>query len=343
MTDDSLLKTTTIKKGVNPMKKPNVFVTKPLPVEALAMLKERCEVEMNTENRVLPVRELLEKIKGRDAVLVVGTPLDEELFKYVSPQCKIFAAHGVGYEKIDVDAATKYGFLVSNTPEVVTDATADLVWTLLLSTARRALECDQFVRAGKKGWGPTNMIGSHVTGKTLGIIGGGRIGMAVAERGKGFRMNIIYTDVQPNPVFEAATGGKFADKQTVLKEADFISLHVPLLPTTHHYISTNELKLMKNTAILLNASRGPVVDEKALVQALKSGLIRGAGLDVFEREPSLEPGLAELPNVVLTPHIGTATMDTRIAMGTVCAQNIFAALDGKQPPNCLNPEAINNR
>lgn len=325
------------------MNKPKVFVTRPLPVEALAMLKERCEVEMNTESRVLPKQELLKKIEGKDAVLVVSTPIDEEIFKSVTSQCKIFAAYGVGYEKIDVDAATKYGIVVSNTPEVVTDATADLVWTLLLSAARRALECDQFVRSGKKGWGPTNMIGTHVSGKTLGIIGGGRIGMAVAERGKGFRMDIIYTDVQPNPVFEAATGGTFVDKETVLKEADFISLHVPLLPTTHHYISASELKVMKNTAILINASRGPVVDEKALVEALRDGVIRGAGLDVFEREPELEHGLAELPNVVLTPHIGTSTMDTRIAMGVVCAQNIFAALEEKLPPNCLNPQAIISR
>lgn len=325
------------------MNKPKVFVTRPLPVEALAMLKERCEVEMNTESRVLPKQELLEKIKGKDAVLVVGTPIDEEIFKSVASQCKIFAAYGVGYEKIDVDAATKYGILVSNTPEVVTDATADLVWTLLLSTARRVLECDQFVRSGKRGWGPTNMIGTQVSGKTLGIIGGGRIGMAVAERGKGFHMNTIYTDVKPNPVFEAVTGGKFVDKETILKEADFISIHVPLLLTTHHYISTDELKLMKNTAILINTSRGPVVDEEALVEALQSGLIRGAGLDVFECEPELKSGLAELPNVVLTPHIGTSTMDTRVAMGMVCARNIFAAFEGEQPPNCLNPQVITNR
>jgi lactate dehydrogenase-like 2-hydroxyacid dehydrogenase len=325
------------------MNKPNVYVTRPLPIEALAMLKERCEVEMNSENRVLSKPELLEKIKGRDAILVVGTPIDEEVFQSVTSQCKIFAAHGVGYEKIDVDAATKQGILVSNTPEVVTDATADLVWMLLLSTARRALECDQFVRSGQRGWGPTNMIGTQVSGKTLGIIGGGRIGMAVAERGRGFRMNIIYTDIKANPIFEAATGGRFVDKDRVLKEADFVSIHVPLLPTTHHYISTRELKLMKHTAILINASRGPVVDERALVEALQSGLIKGAGLDVFEREPELEPGLVKLTNVVLTPHIGTATMDTRIAMGAVCAQNIFAALDGKRPPNCLNPQIITNR
>lgn len=320
-----------------------MFVTRPLPIEALEVLRERCDVEMNTENRVLPKQELLEKMKDRDAILAVGTAMDEEIFQAVKSHCKIFAAHGVGYDNIDVNAATKHGIFVSNTPEVVTDATADHAWTLILSTARRVLECDQFVRSGKKGWGPTNMIGTQVSGKTLGIIGGGRIGMAVAQRGKGFNMKIIYSDIKPSAVFEAAAGGNFVDKETLLKEADFISIHVPLLPSTRHYISAAELKLMKKTAILVNTSRGPVVDEKALVEALRNREIGGAGLDVFEREPELEPGLKELPNVILTPHIGTATLDTRVAMGTICAQNIFAALADEMPPNCLNPQAITNR
>ena len=319
--------------------KPKVFVTKPIPLEALELLKERCEVEMNTEERTLPKDELLTKMKDRDAILVVSTPMDEEIFKNVSHQCKIFANHGVGYNHIDVDAATKYGFWVSNTPDAVIDATADLTWALLLSAARRISECDPFVRAGKKGWGATNLLASHVSGKTLGVIGGGRIGTAVAERAKGFKMKIIYTDVQPCQPFEAATGGQYTDKETLLKEADFITLHVPLLPATRHLISEPELKMMKKTAILINAARGPIVDEKALVAALKAGEIKGAGLDVFEREPNLEPGLAELPNVVLTPHVGTSTLDARVEMGNTCARNIFAALDGQMPPDCLNPQA----
>lgn len=321
------------------MYKPSVFVTRPLPGAALDLLKTRCEVEMNHENRTLSKEELLAKMQGRDAVLVVSTPIDEEIFQAVKAHCKIFANYGVGYNHIDVDAATKHGIWVSNTPNAVTDATADLTWTLLLSTARRVVECDAFVRSGKKDWSVTNLIGSQVSGKTLGIIGGGRIGTAVAERAKGFKMNILYTDVQPNSSFEAATGGKYVNKATLLKEADFISLHVPLLPSTRHFISTNDFNAMKKTAILINAARGPIVDEQALVQALQTGSIAGAGLDVFEQEPHLELGLDKLLNVVLTPHIGTSTMDTRIEMGIACAQNIFAALDGQLPPTCLNPGA----
>ncbi|MDR3564183.1 MAG: D-glycerate dehydrogenase [Negativicutes bacterium] len=325
------------------MTKANVYVTKPLPPEALALLREHCEVEVNFSG-VLPKDELLEKLKGRDAVVVVGgTPIDDEVCQAVKAHCKIFSVHGVGYNNVDIAAATKAGILVSYTPEVVTDATADLAWTLMMSAARRVVECDKFVRSGQKGWGPTNMIGTQISGKTLGIMGGGRIGTAVGERGIGFKMRIIYTDVQPNPVFEAATGGKFVDKETLLKEADFISIHTPLLPSTRHFMSTNEFKMMKPTAIFVNAARGPVVDEKALVAALKSGEIAGAGLDVFEFEPNLEPGLAELDNVVLTPHIGTSTMDTRIQMGELCARNVFAALEGQVPPTCLNPEVLKGR
>jgi len=319
------------------MSKPSVFVTRALPEEAFALLRERCEVEISTG--VLSKEELMEKLKGRDAVMVVsGTSIDEEICQAIKSHCKIIAVHGVGYNNVDVSAATKHGILVSFTPDVVTDATADLAFTLLAATARRIVECDEFVRSGRKGWGPTNLIGTQISGKTMGIIGGGRIGGAVAQRAKGFNMNIIYTDIQVNPEFEKHCGGQFVDRETLLKEADFISLHVPLLPSTRHYISTNEFKLMKKTAILVNASRGPVIDEKALIEALRTGQIAGAGLDVFEHEPQVEPGLVDLPNVVLTPHIGTSTLDTRIDMGNACARSIFAAFDGEIPPNCLNPK-----
>jgi lactate dehydrogenase-like 2-hydroxyacid dehydrogenase len=323
------------------MSKPNVLVTWPLPEEAFALLKSRCNVEVNSE--VLSKEQLLEKVKGKDAVVVVsGTPIDAEVCQMAKGQCRIFAGHGVGYNHIDVAAATKNGIWVSYTPDVVTDATADLAFTLLTTVARRIVECDRFVRSGKKGWGPTNMLGSQISGKTLGIVGGGRIGSAVGQRGKGFNMNIIYTDIKSNPAFEAATGGKFVDKKTLLKEADFISLHTPLLPSTRHYISTPELSIMKPTAILINSCRGPVVDENALVKALGERVIAGAGLDVFEFEPNLVLGLSELDNVVLTPHIGTSTLDTRIQMGELCAANVFAALEGKVPPTCLNPDAKTN-
>ncbi|MDR3561574.1 MAG: D-glycerate dehydrogenase [Negativicutes bacterium] len=321
------------------MSKPSVYVTRLLPKEALVMLKERCEIEMNPGYDVLSKEDLLAKLKGRDAVLVSHTVIDEEICQAIKSHCKILAGYGVGYNNLDVPAATKHGIYVSNNPDAVTAATADLAWTLLLAAARRVVEADTYVRAGKKDWGPTTLMGTQVSGRTLGIIGGGRVGTAVGKRGKGFDMDIIYTDVQANPAFEEATGGRFVDKETLLKEADFISIHIPLLPSTRHFIGAGELKLMKKTAILINAARGPIVDEKALVEALQNRTIAGAGLDVFEREPELEPGLAELANVVLTPHIGTTTMDARIKQGECCARNIFAALDGKIPPNCLNPEA----
>lgn len=325
------------------MVKPRVYVTYPLADSILALLRERCDVEVNPEERVLSTGELIEKIKGRDAVVVVSAGINEEISRSASSQLKIFANYGVGYNNIDVAAATKRGIYVSNTPDVLTDATADLAFALLLSTARRIVESDAYVRAGKKGWGPMNLVGTQVSGKTLGIIGAGRIGRAVAQRAKGFNMNVIYTDEKVNPGFEEATGGTFRDKNTLLSEADFISIHVPLLPTTRHLIGWEELQRMKRTAILINDSRGPIIDEKALVKALQEGLIAGAGLDVFESEPELEPGLAELPNVVLTPHIGSSTEETRVAMGELCARNIFAVLDGQLPPTCVNPEAKDNR
>ena len=184
-----------------------------------------------------------------------------------------------------------------------------------------------------------NLLGSHVAGKILGIVGGGRIGLAVALRARGFKMNLIYTDVQSNPIFEAATGGTFVDKTTLVKNSDFISIHVPLLPSTRHLFSANDFKLMKKSAIIINTARGPIIDEKALVEALREGQIAGAGLDVFEQEPDLMSGLSEIPNVVLTPHVGTSTFDTRLEMAAVCAANIVAALNNQIPPNCLNPQA----
>jgi glyoxylate reductase len=298
---------------------------------------------MHSGERSRTKKELLAKMKGRDAVLIVADIIDEEICQTVKATCKIFAIYGVGYNNIDVESATRHGIYVSNTPDVVTDATADLAWTLLLATARRVVECDRFVRSGQKNWGLMNLLGSQVSGKTLGIVGGGRIGLAVALRAHGFKMNLMYTDVQRSPAFEAATGGTFVDKTTLLKNADFISIHVPLLPSTRHLMSVDDFKLMKKSAILINTARGPVIDEKALVEALREGHIAGAGLDVFEQEPDLTSGLSEMPNVVLTPHVGTSTLDTRIEMAAVCAANIRAALNNQLPPNCLNPQANSKR
>lgn len=324
------------------MARPNVYVTRMLPQPAMDILNEHCDVEINPEDRVLSREELLEKVKGRDAVLCLLTDdIDEEVLGAAGARCKIFANYAVGYNNVDVDAATKRGVAITNTPGVLTDATADIAWSLLFATARRIVESDNWLRKGNfKGWGPMLFLGRDITGKTLGIIGAGRIGANFAKKSKGFEMKVIYTDIARNEAFEAETGGTFVDRETLLKESDFVSLHVPLMPETIHLIGEKEFKLMKNTAVLINTSRGPVVDEKALVKALKEGEIWGAGVDVFEREPELEPGLADLDNVVIVPHIASATIETRTNMGLIAVRNIIAMFEGKTPPYCVNPVVL---
>ncbi|MHB9038505.1 MAG: 2-hydroxyacid dehydrogenase [Armatimonadota bacterium] len=327
------------------MSRPNVYVTRMLPQPAIDLLKEHCDVEINPDDRVLTRDELLEKVAGRDAVLCLLTDaIDGEVLDAAGSQCKIFANYAVGFNNVDVNAATQRGIIITNTPGVLTDATADIAWALLFSTARRIVESDNWLRAGNfKGWGPMLFLGRDITGKTLGVIGAGRIGANFAKKSKGFEMKVLYTDVARNKTFEAETGGVFVDKETLLRESDFVSLHVPLMPETTHLIGEPEFKMMKDTAVLINTSRGPVVDEKALVKALKDGEIWGAGLDVFENEPELESGLADLDNVVIVPHIASATIETRTNMGLIAARNIIAVFDGQTPPNCVNPEVLANQ
>lgn len=322
--------------------RPNVYVTRMLPDPAIELLKQHCDVEINPDDRVLTREELIDKVRGRDAVLCLLTDtIDDEVFEAAGPQCKIFANYAVGYNNIDVTAATKRGIIITNTPGVLTDATADLAWALLFATARRIVESDKFMRSGQfKGWGPLMFLGADITGRTLGVIGAGRIGANFAKKAKGFDMTILYNDIAPNEAFEKETGAKFVDRETLLKESDFVSIHVPLTPQTKHLISDNELKMMKKSTILINTSRGPVVDEKALVKALKEGEIWGAGLDVFENEPEMEPGLAELDNVVVVPHIASATIETRTKMGLMAVNNILAVFRGENPPQIVNPEVL---
>ncbi|MFA5537509.1 MAG: D-glycerate dehydrogenase [Bacillota bacterium] len=317
----------------------NVYITRQITEPALELLREHCRVEVNPYGRPLTKEEMLEAVRGRDAVLCLLNDDISEGVLEAARGAKIFANYAVGYDNLDVAAATQRGILLSNTPGVLTDSTADIAFGLLMAVARRIAEADKWTRAGKfKGWGPMDFLGQEITGKTLGIVGGGRIGQKMAKRGRGFDMKIIYTGRRKSPDFEEATGGIYVTKEELLKEADFISLHVPLTPETRHYIGEKELKLMKKSAILINTARGPVVDEKALVEALKTGEIWGAGLDVYEEEPLLAPGLAQLANAVLVPHIGSATWETRTKMGLMAAENILSALRGKLPPNCLNPE-----
>ncbi len=323
------------------MSKPKVYITRQIPEAAIQKLADGCEVEINPQDRPLTGEELLQAVRGRDAVLCqLNDVIDDPVLEAAGPQIKIFANYAVGFDNLDIPAATARGVFVTNTPGVLSDATADLAWALLMAVARRVAEGDRFTRAGRfRGVNPMMMLGADITGKTLGIIGAGNIGQAMGRRAQGFRMQLLYTANSPKPEFAAETGARFADLDTLLREADFISLHVPLTPATRHLLGERELHLLKPRAILINTARGPVVDEKALVQALREKRLWGAGLDVYEREPQLEPGLTQLENVVLTPHLGSATIETREKMGLLAAENILAALAGKIPPNCLNPEA----
>jgi lactate dehydrogenase-like 2-hydroxyacid dehydrogenase len=324
------------------MTRKRVYVTRQIPEAAIEGLKEQFDVTVNPHDRVLTREELLANVSGMDAVLCLLTDtIDSEVFEAAGPQCRIFADYAVGYNNIDVAEATRRGIIVTNTPDVLSDATADLAWALLFAVSRRIVEADGFARAGKfKGWGPMLLLGRDLTGRKLGIIGAGRIGCNFARKAKGFDMEILYTSTKPNTEMEKQLGAKFVDKETLLKEADFISVHVPLIPTTRHYIGEKEFKLMKNTAVFINTSRGPVVDEKALARALKNGEIWGAGLDVFENEPDIEPELKELDNVVIVPHIASATIETRTNMGLIAARNIMRVLNGDKPETCVNPMVL---
>ncbi len=323
----------------------NIYVTRRIPEVGLNMLKEKFgSFDMNPDDRVLTREELLAQVKGRDAVMSLLTdPIDAAVLDAAGPQCKVFSNYAVGFNNIDLKAAGDRGVMVTNTPGVLTDATADLAITLMFACARRLVETDNYMRKGMyKGWGPLLWLGQDLSGgKTLGIIGCGRIGSNVAVKmNKGFGMKILYSDMNTNTQLEAETGAKRVELETLLKESDFVSVHVNLTPETTHLINAQTLKLMKPTAILVNTSRGPVVDEPALVEALKSNTIFAAGLDVYEKEPLMAAGLGELPNVIVAPHIASATPWTRDQMAIIAAQNLIDALDGKEPQFLVNKEFL---
>ena len=320
------------------MSQPNIYVIRAIVPESVALLRTRSTVEMGPLGG-LDHAALCGAVRGRDGIIAPVLPLDAAVLEALAPTCKIIACYGVGFDHVDVAAATRLGIWVTHNPGLVTEDTADLTMALMLGVARRLRECDAFVRSGEQPWGLLLKIGQRVSGKTLGLVGGGRIAQAVAQRAAGFGMRLIYTAHRPRRDFEARTGARFMEKDALLATADFVSLHVPLTTETRHYIGRRELEIMPRHAILINTARGPVVDEDALAAALQKGDIAGAGLDVFEREPQIHPGLRDLPNVLLTPHKGATTMDGFISMGNSCAEKIFAALDGRVPPDCLNPEA----
>jgi glyoxylate reductase len=316
-----------------------VFITQPIPEPGPSLVGAVADrVVANTVDRVLSAAELREKVAGCDAVLCLLTdPVDASVLE-AAKGCRVFSNMAVGYNNIDVAAATRLGILVTNTPGVLTEATADLTWALLLAVARRVVEGDEEMRSGRfPGWGPTYMLGGDVTGRTLGLIGPGRIAAAVAERARGFHMNLLYHGRRASPVLEEL-GARQAPLDRLLAESDFVSLHVPLNDETRHLINARTLDRMKPTAYLINTARGPVVDEQALVDALRAGRIAGAGLDVYEDEPRMTPGLADCRTAVLLPHLGSATHATRAAMSRIAAENLVAVLQGRRPAHLVNPE-----
>ncbi len=317
----------------------NIYVTRKIPEVGIEHLRKHCDrVDVNPDDRVLEPNELKEQVRGRDAVLCLLTDaIDDSVYEAAGEKCRIFSNMAVGYNNLDLEAAAKRNIIVTNTPGVLDDATADMAWSLLFSTARRIVESDAHMRSGKwDGWGPLQFIGKDVTGSTLGIIGAGRIGTNFALKSKGFKMKVLYTDVNQNEVLEKELGAERVGLEELLKQSDFISLHVFLGPETTHLIGKDELEMMKESAILINSSRGPVVDEKALVSALQSGGIAGAGLDVYEFEPATTAGLLDLKNVVACPHIASATFDTRNEMAMIAARNITEVLAGGEPLTKVN-------
>jgi len=324
-----------------------VYVTRKLPEEAMKLLEEKFDVEVWTEEMPPPKEVLIEKVKNIDGLICLLTEkIDKEVINAAGPRLRGICQVAVGYDNIDVEAATKKGIYVTNTPGVLTETTADYAFALLMATARRIAEADRYVRSGKWKipWGLMMLLGQDIWGKTIGIIGMGRIGTAVARRAKGMNMKILYYDVVRNEKAEKELGAKYVDLETLLKESDFVTLHVPLLPSTRHLINEERLKLMKKTACLINTSRGPVVDEKALYKALKEGWIWAAGLDVWEKEPT-DPDnpLLKLDNVTASPHIASGSIATRTKMALMAVENMIAILEGKVPPNLVNKEVLKVR
>ena len=324
------------------MSKPVVYITREIPKIGLEILQDYCQVRMNQKDRSLTKREVIEMAQKADGLLtMLNNPIDEEVIDSCS-DLKVISNYAVGYNNIDVEYATEKGIVVTNTPGVLTETTADLAWALLLAVARRIVESDDFTRKGKfDGWYPKLMLGTEVSGKTLGIIGLGRIGKAVAKRAQGFNMKVVYNNRTPlDKREEDKLDLNHLELDQLLQTADFVSINAPLNDSTYHLIAGEEFKKMKQNAIIINTGRGPIIDEVGLVNALKTGEIAGAGLDVYEDEPEVQEGLKELNNVVLTPHTGSGTIETREKMAEMAANNIIAVLKGNKIPNPVNPSLV---
>ena len=320
-------------------------MTRKIPKKGIQLLRRHFLVKVYQKDQVIPRKELLKEVKQCDALLSLLTEkIDAEVLN-ANSKLKVVSNYAVGYDNIDVKAATAKGIIVCNTPGVLENAVAEHTFALMLALSKRIVEADRFTRAGKyKRWEPMLLLGTELEGKTIGIIGLGRIGAGVAERArKGMGVNVLYHDIKRNKQFEKEYQAKYVSLSELLKKSDFVSLHVPLLPSTKHLIGKEELRLMKKTAYLINTSRGPVVDEKALVEALEKKHIAGAGLDVYENEPKLTPGLTKLKNAVLTPHTASATVEARTAMSELAAQNIIDVLPGRKAKFTINPEVYKKK
>jgi glyoxylate reductase len=323
------------------MAKPRVLATHRLFDPARRILQENCDVEYWERPERPPREEVLRRVRDKEALVCLLTEKVNDELLQAAPKLRIAANVAVGFDNIDVPACTKGGVVATNTPGVLDETTADFAWTLLMSVARRLGEADALARSGAwKGWDLDQLVGTDVWGKTLGIVGFGRIGRAMARRSSGFQMRVIYTDAVRAPAeVEKELRAEYRDMHALLAEADFISVHTPLLPETRGLFNATKFERMKRTAFLINTSRGPVVDEAALVAALESGTIAGAALDVFEKEPAIHPGLRR-SNVVLAPHIASASLETRTKMACMAAENVIALLQGRRPANVLNPEVL---
>lgn len=325
------------------MRRPLVYVCRPLLGRALDLLREHCAVQVWPDPEKPPPREvLIEAVREAEGLVTLVTERVDGALLEAAPRLRVVSNVAVGYDNVDVQAATRRGVVVTNTPDVLTETTADLTWALLLAAARRVVEADRFTRAGRwKAWGLELLLGQDVYGRTLGVIGMGRIGRAVARRAAGFRMRVLYTSRTRNEALEQELGVEWRTLDDLLGEADFVTIHTPLTPETRHLLGRDQLRRMKPTAVLVNTARGAVVDEEALVQALRERWIWAAGLDVFEQEPlPANSPLCSLDNVVLAPHIGSASFVTRARMAEMAAENCVAVLSGRRPPNPVNPEVL---
>jgi glyoxylate reductase len=329
------------RESSNQLRRPKVLITRPIQQSVIEKISEHCDVQVHPVDEPMPAELLAPAMRDMDGVMPAGVRISKEIIA-AAPRLRVVSTISVGYDNIDVEACSRRHILVTNTPDVLTEATADLAFALILAAGRRVAEGDRYVRGGHwMHWEWNCLWGTEMHGRTLGLYGFGRIAHATARRARGFSMRILYhARHRVSASVEKEFGAEFVDRETLLRQSDFLSLHVPLTPETHHSIGEPELASMKPSAFIINAARGPIIDEEALVQALQEGRLAGAGLDVFENEPRVHPALMAMDNVTMLPHVGSATAETRLRMALLASENLLAALRGERPPNLVNPEAL---